>query len=114
MSKKLDPPPRFDEVYRQGARNMEELEGRINHIEEIREGIERLIIDSYRELQELNSLDPINHNISKAIRVVLFRQSNKGMEKLHSQGVYKAKHGFYSDLMEPLIDVVDGNGHGGD
>lgn len=55
--------------------------------EEIRKGIEQLIIDSYKELQDLNNLDPISHNINKAIRVVLFEQSNKGMVKLHSQGL---------------------------
>lgn len=30
------------------------------------------------------------------------------LKYLHSQGVFIAKHGFYSDLMEPLIEENDG------
>jgi len=55
--------------------------------EEIREGIEQTIRDSYKELQALNKLDPVTHNIDKAIRVVLFEQSTKAITRLHSQGV---------------------------
>ena len=55
--------------------------------EEIREEFTRLIADSYKELQSLNNIDPVTHNIDKGIRTVLFKQSSKFLEYLHSQGV---------------------------
>ena len=33
-----------------------------------------------------------------------YKEADKILKYLHSQDVYIAKHGFYSDLMEPLID----------
>ena len=37
-------------------------------------------------------------------RVNGFEASRQILAYLHSQGVFIAKHGFYSDLMEPLIE----------
>ncbi len=73
MSNKLEPPPRFDEVYRQGVRNMRELEGRINHIEKIREGM---------------GLIPLVIHAGRSIMTFLGKDdTGKILEYLHSQGV---------------------------
>ena len=55
--------------------------------EEILEGIARLIANSYKELQKLNALDPVSHNIDKAIRTVLFEESNKFMSYFYNVGL---------------------------
>ena len=69
-------------------------------IGEIREGIRESILRSCDSEDCGNTpCDATCPYLNKLVDVCLHR--------LHSQDVFIAKHGFYSDLMEPLIEGFD-------
>jgi len=88
------------------VRSFDKSEANMTKQEKIREGIAERIYQWYFRNSQLNDLGEWS-KVSGASRGLILAITDIVMEYEDSQEVFIAKHGFYSDLMESLVEEID-------